>query len=31
MVAGTPPISQATTNLMKLHRIGTTTAGNPKH
>ena len=31
MVAGTPPNIRATTNLMKLHRIGSTTAGNPAH
>ena len=31
MVAGTPPNIRATTNLMKLHRIGATTAGNPEH
>ncbi len=31
MVAGTPPNVRATTNLMKLHRIGTTTLGNPVH
>ena len=31
MVAGTPPNIRATTNLMKLHRIGATTTGNPEH
>jgi len=31
MVAGTPPNIRATTNLMKLHRIGATTLGNPAH
>ena len=31
MVAGTPPNIRATTNLMKLHRIGSTTVGNPAH
>jgi pyruvate kinase len=31
MVAGTPPNVRATTNLMKLHRIGATTLGNPAH
>ena len=31
MVAGTPPNIRATTNLMKLHRIGATTADNPEH
>ena len=31
MVAGTPPNIRATTNLMKLHRIGASTAGNPQH
>jgi pyruvate kinase len=31
MVAGTPPNIRATTNLMKLHRIGATTLGNPEH
>jgi pyruvate kinase len=31
MVAGTPPNIRATTNLMKLHRIGATTLGNPVH
>ena len=31
MVAGTPPNIRARTNLMKLHRIGATTTGNPEH
>jgi pyruvate kinase len=31
MVAGTPPNISATTNLMKLHRIGASTIGNPAH
>jgi pyruvate kinase len=31
MVAGTPPNIRATTNLMKLHRIGASTLGNPAH
>lgn len=31
MVAGTPPNIRATTNLMKLHRIGASTLGNPEH
>ena len=31
MVAGIPPNLQASTNLMKIHRIGTQTDGTPKH
>ncbi len=31
MVAGIPPNLQASTNLMKIHRIGTQTSGAPKH
>lgn len=31
MVAGTPPNIRATTNLMKLHRVGATTSGLPDH
>jgi len=31
MVAGIPPNLQASTNLMKVHRIGSATGGTPKH
>lgn len=31
MVAGIPPNHQASTNLMKVHRIGTPTGGAPRH
>jgi pyruvate kinase len=31
MVAGIPPNLQASTNLMKVHRVGSATAGAPKH
>jgi pyruvate kinase len=31
MVAGIPPNLQASTNLMKVHRIGTQTGGTPRH
>jgi len=31
MVAGIPPNIQASTNLMKVHRIGTQTGGTPRH
>ncbi|GMQ85656.1 MAG: pyruvate kinase [Acidimicrobiia bacterium] len=31
MVAGTPPNIRATTNLMKVHRVGATTEGLPEH
>ncbi len=31
MVAGIPPNLQASTNLMKVHRVGSATGGTPKH
>lgn len=31
MIAGIPPNIQATTNLMKVHRVGSATGGTPKH
>ena len=31
MVAGIPPNLQASTNLMKVHRVGSATGGTPEH